>query len=311
MAQQNPSLEPLQNQWKEIYQVHLPEAARSNAPTQVPYHPTPPSPHKHKPQLTHRTSQSKWPVTLDHCFARIILDHTVGINAPWSSKLKSPAYRNMSAKQLQASINLGKKILRGNADLVDLDNRSLELRGKRKRGDDSGRITVRRKRKWEVVEDVLEINDMPKKRVGSPPSLGDDGVLEINDTPKKRVDSPPSLGDDDVSNERSRYFTTVKASSARPKEGKGEDFTPYLKKIALSHKTPFQKKVLSLLCQIPRGKYTTYAAISKHLSSCPRAVGNAIRNNPFAPQVSRVLGVLSSYSDYSQNKPVIRMVQTY
>lgn len=200
----------------------------------------------------------------------------------------------MSAKQLQASINLGKKILRGNADLVDLDNRSLELRGKRKRGNDSGWITVERKRKWEVVEDVLEINDTPKKRVGSPPSLGDDDVPEINDAPKKRVVSPPSLGDEDVPDERSRYFTTVAPGSARPKKGKGEDFTPYLKKIALSHKTPFQKKVLSLLCQIPRGKYTTYAAISKHLSSCPRAVGNAIRNNPFAPQVSRLLGVLSS-----------------
>ncbi|KAH8597876.1 DNA binding methylated-DNA--cysteine S-methyltransferase, partial [Bisporella sp. PMI_857] len=49
--------------------------------------------------------------------------------------------------------------------------------------------------------------------------------------------------------------------------------------------TPFQKKVLTTLCQVPRGQYTTYAAISKHLSSSPRAVGNALKNNPFAPQV--------------------------
>jgi methylated-DNA-[protein]-cysteine S-methyltransferase len=68
------------------------------------------------------------------------------------------------------------------------------------------------------------------------------------------------------------------------KKGK-EDFTPWLKKIALSEKTPFQKKVLTILCQVPRGRYTTYATMSKHLSSSPRAVGNALRNNPFAPDV--------------------------
>jgi len=64
-----------------------------------------------------------------------------------------------------------------------------------------------------------------------------------------------------------------------------EDLTPYLKKIALSDKTTFQKLVLTTLCQVPRGQYTTYAAISNHLSSSPRAVGNALRNNPFAPEV--------------------------
>jgi len=63
------------------------------------------------------------------------------------------------------------------------------------------------------------------------------------------------------------------------------DLTPWLKKIALSDKSSFQKKVLTTLCQVPRGRFTTYSAISKHLSSSPRAVGNALRNNPFAPQV--------------------------
>jgi methylated-DNA-[protein]-cysteine S-methyltransferase len=63
------------------------------------------------------------------------------------------------------------------------------------------------------------------------------------------------------------------------------DLTPWIKKIALCNKTPFQKRVLTAICQIPPGQYTTYAAISKSLSSCPRAVGNALRNNPFAPQV--------------------------
>jgi methylated-DNA-[protein]-cysteine S-methyltransferase len=64
-----------------------------------------------------------------------------------------------------------------------------------------------------------------------------------------------------------------------------EDLSPYISKIALSHQTPFQKRVLTLLCQVPRGEHITYAAMAKHLSSSPRAVGNVLRNNPLAPHV--------------------------
>jgi methylated-DNA-[protein]-cysteine S-methyltransferase len=49
--------------------------------------------------------------------------------------------------------------------------------------------------------------------------------------------------------------------------------------------TPFQERVYALLLQIPSGKVTTYAAMSKALNSSPRAVGGALRNNPFAPEV--------------------------
>ena len=37
--------------------------------------------------------------------------------------------------------------------------------------------------------------------------------------------------------------------------------------------------------QIPAGQVSTYAILSAHLSSSPRAVGNALRRNPFAPEV--------------------------
>lgn len=40
-----------------------------------------------------------------------------------------------------------------------------------------------------------------------------------------------------------------------------------------------------LLKQIPAGKVSTYAAMSKALNSSPRAVGGALRRNPFAPEV--------------------------
>jgi methylated-DNA-[protein]-cysteine S-methyltransferase len=200
--------------------------------------------------------QFKWPVHVDHCFARIILDSTVGIDMPWMEKIKNPAYKNMSREQLESSIELGKKILDGEADLVELDNRSLRLRGKGERasGKANGKIdgTSFAKRKREVDDDEKEV----KKRKSPPRTSERSDQAKSSQHPEKPLDTKEK-----------------------------EDFTPWLKKIALSEKSSFQKKVLTVLCQVPRGRYTTYAAISKYLSSSPRAVGNALRNNPFAPHV--------------------------
>ena len=49
--------------------------------------------------------------------------------------------------------------------------------------------------------------------------------------------------------------------------------------------TSYQTRVYTLLSQIPSGKVSTYAALSKALESSPRAVGGALRRNPFAPEV--------------------------
>lgn len=49
--------------------------------------------------------------------------------------------------------------------------------------------------------------------------------------------------------------------------------------------TEFQERVYALLTQIPEGRVTTYGALARALNSSPRAVGNALRNNPFAPEV--------------------------
>ncbi len=48
--------------------------------------------------------------------------------------------------------------------------------------------------------------------------------------------------------------------------------------------TCFQR-VYALLCQIPSGRVSSYAALSRALSSSARAVGGALRRNPFAPDV--------------------------
>ncbi|KAG9257609.1 6-O-methylguanine DNA methyltransferase [Emericellopsis atlantica] len=62
--------------------------------------------------------------------------------------------------------------------------------------------------------------------------------------------------------------------------------TETIHKIASSPRgTPFEKRVWTALCHIPEGSFTTYALLSKHLATSPRAVGNALRRNPYAPEV--------------------------
>lgn len=55
--------------------------------------------------------------------------------------------------------------------------------------------------------------------------------------------------------------------------------------IESSNRTVFEKRVWTAICHIPRGSFTTYGILAAHLKSSPRAVGNALRRNPFAPQV--------------------------
>ncbi|KAJ1988266.1 hypothetical protein GGI25_005439 [Coemansia spiralis] len=47
--------------------------------------------------------------------------------------------------------------------------------------------------------------------------------------------------------------------------------------------TEFQYRVYDACRQIPAGHFSTYKAIADHLHSGPRAVGNALALNPFAP----------------------------
>ncbi len=49
--------------------------------------------------------------------------------------------------------------------------------------------------------------------------------------------------------------------------------------------TDFQKRVYAIVKKVPKGKVTTYKAIALKLNSSPRAVGQALKVNPFAPVV--------------------------
>ncbi|KAH9224523.1 6-O-methylguanine DNA methyltransferase, partial [Leptodontidium sp. 2 PMI_412] len=277
MATHQPTLEELQNEWKIMYQQTLPQAAKSKSP-----------------------SQPTWPVQLDHCFARIILDTKIGISSPWTSVLKSPAYNNMSREQLESCIQLAREILDGDVDLVELDERSLLIRGKKGKGKGQGGEKRKAGAENEGAADLsmeseskrMKIPSLVGSELGtesssepaaikvSEPPLDPEPSLELEANSKKNKISPSKPNPKSTSDSTSKTSRSTSASISRK-----EDLTPYLKKIAISTKTTFQKRVLTTLCQVPRGRYTTYGSIAKHLSSSARAVGNALRNNPFAPQV--------------------------
>lgn len=50
--------------------------------------------------------------------------------------------------------------------------------------------------------------------------------------------------------------------------------------------TPFETRVYEALRKIPRGRVTTYRALARYLEcGSARAVGQALKRNPFAPEV--------------------------
>lgn len=69
-----------------------------------------------------------WPVRLDHCFQRVLLDNAVG--GPWRDTIAAPAWREASYAQLKAAVALAEAAIAGEEDLAILNARSLAWRGK-------------------------------------------------------------------------------------------------------------------------------------------------------------------------------------
>lgn len=70
-----------------------------------------------------------WPVSADHCFQRILLDHAVG--GCWYDHVAGrPAYRHLDDDRLAAAVDLGRRVAAGEADLHALNRQSLAWRGK-------------------------------------------------------------------------------------------------------------------------------------------------------------------------------------
>ena len=155
----------------------------------------------------------------------------------------------MSTAQLEACIELGEAIAKGKVNLAELDQLSLTVRGKMHREE-------KKKRKrgdvpGEAAPDAKKTKNLARSRQS-------DIRTAMGAPPPTPPDSPsPAPVDPSLFSEITSHPTL----------------------------TPFRKRVLSALCQVPAGSYTTYLALSNHLSSSPRAVGNALRNNPFAPRV--------------------------
>ena len=76
--------------------------------------------------------------------------------------------------------------------------------------------------------------------------------------------------------------------------------------------TPFQQRVYDALCEVPRGRVTTYGLLARRIGcGSPRAVGQALRANPFAPRVPchRVIagqGTLGGFQGCAQGAAVRR-----
>ena len=78
-----------------------------------------------------------WPISADHCFQRVLLDHAVG--GRWYDHIAGrPAYRHAADAMLARAVALAEAAAAGAADLPALNARSLDWRGKQGR---IGRLT--------------------------------------------------------------------------------------------------------------------------------------------------------------------------
>lgn len=86
--------------------------------------------------------------------------------------------------------------------------------------------------------------------------------------------------------------TKTKTTTTTKPSNPSKTMTPFKSKtplppplLASARGTPFERAVWQLTYQIPAGSFSTYALVAAHLKSSPRAVGNALRRNPFAPEI--------------------------
>ncbi|KAI9149173.1 Iron sulfur assembly protein 1 [Paramyrothecium foliicola] len=105
-------------------------------------------------------------------------------------------------------------------------------------------------------------------------------------TKRKSTGKAASSAEDLQTAKTTRTTKTLQAVKPTPRHKPNADMSPQLALIAAAAtRTPFERRVWAALCQIPAGSVSTYGLLSAHLGSSPRAVGNALRRNPFAPGV--------------------------
>ena len=78
-----------------------------------------------------RSRQRNWPVSADHCFQRIVLDHVCG--GVWHEYLDRPAYKNLTKDQARRAVKLCEDIADGHINLQKLNQQSLIWRDRYRR----------------------------------------------------------------------------------------------------------------------------------------------------------------------------------
>ncbi|KAK2071897.1 hypothetical protein P8C59_006283 [Phyllachora maydis] len=116
--------------------------------------------------------------------------------------------------------------------------------------------------------------------------------------------------DDDLNAQPTTHANPLDPSAGAPRRSHRppsptDDTSAQLARIAQSDRTAFEKRVWTALCQVPRGRYSTYGILAAHLGSSPRAVGNALRRNPFAPGVPchRILATGGGLGGFKGQRP--------
>ncbi|MEO0497118.1 MAG: GCN5-related N-acetyltransferase [Pseudomonadota bacterium] len=85
-------------------------------------------------ELTNRLLPSaapdrRWPIHLNHCFQRVLLDHAC--SGVWYDLIKGrPAYRHASDEVLERAVEAGEACLDGTLSIPQLNQQSLQWRGK-------------------------------------------------------------------------------------------------------------------------------------------------------------------------------------
>ncbi|OAP58585.1 hypothetical protein AYL99_07675 [Fonsecaea erecta] len=250
-------IEALRTEWRTLYSKTLPQMAK-----------------------VRDAAQPVWPVTLDHCFARIILDSVIGNGQQqWDVVIQKPAIRNMNEQQLRDAIALGEKIRAGEIDLSGLDETSLRCRGKNERkyaettaseaSPQQGLANAGRKRTIGELDHAAQSTATKSRKTEKRQSVLTFGQAETSTTGVSTSD-----------------LAKGNRNSAKANQADEQELNRTLARIhAHPSLTTYRKKLYTTLLSVPRGRYTTYAAISAYLKSSARAVGNGMRNNPFAPAV--------------------------
>jgi hypothetical protein len=79
--------------------------------------------------LPAQAASRNWPISQNHCFQRVLLDHACG--CVWYDVILSrPAYRHAPLGVLTKAIRTAEDCLNGAVDVSQLNRQSLKMRGK-------------------------------------------------------------------------------------------------------------------------------------------------------------------------------------